>query len=68
VAGQIGGPAGDAILTAAQSAFVDAMSTTSLIGIVFALAGAGVAWFWLPARAEVAEPTAVALDAVPAAG
>jgi EmrB/QacA subfamily drug resistance transporter len=51
VAGTIGGEAGAALLATAQSAFVEAMSLTSLIGIGFAVAGALVALIWLPARA-----------------
>ncbi len=51
VAGAIGGDAGAALLAAARTAFVDAMSMTSIIGIGFAVAGALVAFIWLPDRA-----------------
>jgi hypothetical protein len=50
VAAQLGGEAGAALLVAARSAFVEAMSFTSLIGVGFALAGAVVALAFLPAR------------------
>jgi EmrB/QacA subfamily drug resistance transporter len=51
VAAQLGGEAGGAaLLAAARSAFVEAMSFTSLIGVGFALAGAVVALVFLPAR------------------
>ena len=57
VAASMGGDAGAALLGAAQSAFVEAMSVTSLIGIGFAIAGALVALIWLPARAGAAPET-----------
>jgi EmrB/QacA subfamily drug resistance transporter len=42
----------------AKAAFVHAMHTTALIGVVFVLAGAVVALIWLPAKAAaVPEPT-----------
>ncbi|HLO36132.1 MAG TPA: DHA2 family efflux MFS transporter permease subunit, partial [Candidatus Deferrimicrobium sp.] len=57
VAGQVSGTSGAAIVEAARSAFVDGMATASLIGMGFALAGALVAYVWLPARATAsAEP------------
>jgi EmrB/QacA subfamily drug resistance transporter len=59
VAEAIGGPTGASLLLSAQTAFVDAMSMTSIIGIGFALAGVLVALVWLPARA-VSDVTAVA--------
>ncbi|HEY2429473.1 MAG TPA: MFS transporter [Acidimicrobiales bacterium] len=42
-----------ALATSAKLAFVHAMSSTVLIAAVVALAGAGVALLWLPARAPV---------------
>ena len=76
VAGAIGGEAGAALLSAAQAAFVSAMSTTSIIGIGFAVAGALVAFIFLPDRAleegsvASAAATTAASDgpALPAAG
>jgi EmrB/QacA subfamily drug resistance transporter len=50
IATTVGGQAGAALLATAQTAFVDAMSMTSLIGAGFALAGALIALIWLPAR------------------
>jgi EmrB/QacA subfamily drug resistance transporter len=47
----VGGPAGQTIVEAAQRAFVDAMSWTSLIGMGFAIAGAVVAFVFMPDRA-----------------
>ena len=60
VAAQVGGPQGAAIMAAARSSFVNAMSQTSLIGIGFALAGVVVALVFLPDRASasVAVPSA----------
>ncbi len=58
VAASIGGEAGAALLAQAQAAFVDAMSMTSLIGIGFAVAGALVAFIWLPDRATTSEAPA----------
>jgi EmrB/QacA subfamily drug resistance transporter len=62
VAQAIGGEQGAAILGAAQRAFVDAMATTSLAGIGFAIAGALVALVFMPARATAGEPAAPAAD------
>jgi EmrB/QacA subfamily drug resistance transporter len=68
VAAQLGGEEGLALLTAAQRAFVDAMSLTSLIGVGFAVAGVLVALIWLPDRAaEPASPVAPAIELAPAA-
>ena len=50
IAATVGGPAGASLLATAQTAFVDAMSMTSLIGAGFAVAGALLALVWLPAR------------------
>ena len=57
VAGQIGGAAGAGLLSSAQQAFVDAMSFTCLIGVVFALAGLTVAAVFLPARVNRSMPS-----------
>ncbi|HEX5014492.1 MAG TPA: MFS transporter [Candidatus Limnocylindrales bacterium] len=51
VADQVGGVAGEALVAAARSAFVDGMATASLIGAAVAIGGAIVAAIWLPARA-----------------
>ncbi len=50
VAAQIGGSQGAALVEAAHSSFVDAMSITLLVGVGFAVAGALVAFFVLPPR------------------
>ena len=57
VAGTIGGQAGAAILASAQSAFVQAMSLTSVIGMVVAVGGVLVALVFMPRRIETAEAT-----------
>jgi EmrB/QacA subfamily drug resistance transporter len=49
VANRLGG-GGTQLLSDASSAFVHAMSTTALVGAAVALAGAAVAWRFLPAR------------------
>jgi EmrB/QacA subfamily drug resistance transporter len=64
VADQIGGATGHALDLAASSAFVDAMSTATLVGAGFALAGAIIALVWLPSREAPAEAPA-ALAVVP---
>jgi EmrB/QacA subfamily drug resistance transporter len=48
----------------AKSAFVHAMTTTAVIGAVFALAGAAVALLWLPARPK--EEPELAVEGLPA--
>ncbi len=64
------GPAGRALLTAAQSAFVNGMDTAMLVAIGAAVAGALVALLFLPSRpAQLAEagpqPPAVPLGPEP---
>jgi EmrB/QacA subfamily drug resistance transporter len=59
VASQVGGVAGDTLLRAAQAAFVEAMIPTVLIGASVAVAGAFVAFRFLPKRV-VPETTGVA--------
>jgi EmrB/QacA subfamily drug resistance transporter len=63
VAAQVGGAAGAQMLVTAQSAFVDALSVTSLIGAGFAVVGSIVALVWLPSQPaadrEVIEPAEV---------
>jgi MFS family permease len=54
VADQLGGDAGQTLLGAAQSAFVDAMQTAFVVGAGVALTGALVALAFLPARAPKA--------------
>jgi len=60
VAGQLGG-AGQSLLADASHAFVNAMSSTVLVGAGVALIGALIALVWLPSRALVpaTEPDAV---------
>jgi EmrB/QacA subfamily drug resistance transporter len=50
VAAALGGPAGEAILAVARQSFVDAMASTSVLGAIVALAGAGLALAFLPDR------------------
>ncbi len=52
VASGLGGPAGAVLLASAQRAFVHAMAVTSLVGIVFSVAGVFVALAFLPTRAS----------------
>jgi hypothetical protein len=65
VAGQLGS-AGQSLLADATHAFVDAMSSTVLVGAGVALIGAIIALVWLPSRAlaPVEEPEEV-VDAQP---
>lgn len=58
IATTVGGDAGAALLATAQTAFVDAMSMTSIIGAGFAMAGALVALAWLPSR-SASEPVVI---------
>jgi EmrB/QacA subfamily drug resistance transporter len=51
VAAQVGGPAGERLARAAETAFVSGMHTALVAGALVALAGAIVAARWLPARA-----------------
>jgi hypothetical protein len=60
VAAGLGGPAGERLASAAQTAFVSGMHTALIAGAVVALAGAIVAARWLPARAAEAQPVAEA--------
>ncbi|HEU0075918.1 MAG TPA: MFS transporter [Dehalococcoidia bacterium] len=50
VAARIGGPEGEALLTAARSGFIDAMGTVVLVAAGVALLGAAVAATVLPSR------------------
>jgi Na+/melibiose symporter-like transporter len=50
VAARLGGPEGETLLLAAQSSFVDSMSTAILVGVGVALLGAAVAATVLPSR------------------
>jgi EmrB/QacA subfamily drug resistance transporter len=50
VAEQVGGAAGAALVTAAQEAFVGAMSLTTIAGSIIAFAGVLVAVLWMPDR------------------
>ena len=52
VATHVGGAAGAAIIDAGQSAFVQAMSTASIVAAAVAGVGALIAFRFLPARAE----------------
>jgi EmrB/QacA subfamily drug resistance transporter len=54
LAAQVGGSAGAEIVGAADSAFVDALATTSLIAAGIALAGALIAALLLPSRVAAA--------------
>lgn len=68
VAAQLGGPAGEALLAAAQEAFLTAAGTGLLLATAVALAGAGAAWRYLPAReaaAPVLEPGAGPVPVAP---
>jgi EmrB/QacA subfamily drug resistance transporter len=68
VAAGLGGPAGERLASAAQTAFVSGMHTALIAGAVVALAGAIVAARWLPARAAETEPALdVASEAVTSA-
>jgi len=54
IGAQIGGPAGQAVIAAAKSAFIHAMDRGLEVGGAVALLGALVAALWLPNRAEPA--------------
>ena len=54
VAAEIGGDAGATILRTAQQAFVDGMAVTAIAGVAFALAGAALAFAFLPDRVHAA--------------
>jgi EmrB/QacA subfamily drug resistance transporter len=49
VAGRVGGPAGDALVRAAERAFVDGMHVAFLVGAAVAALAAGIALVFLPA-------------------
>jgi len=51
-ASRVGGPAGEALANTARTAFVDAMHQGFLDAAAVAVAGAVVAFVWLPARAR----------------
>jgi EmrB/QacA subfamily drug resistance transporter len=51
-ASRLGGPAGESLANTARSAFVDAMHQGFLVAAAVALAGAIIAFVWLPARAR----------------
>jgi hypothetical protein len=55
VAQAVGGDAGAALLAAARQSFVDGMSWTAIVGIGFAVAGAVVAFAFLPDRVTAAD-------------
>jgi EmrB/QacA subfamily drug resistance transporter len=56
VAQRVGGPIGDVLRSTAREAFVEGMQTAVLAGAGVALAGAVVAFLFLPARAPVQKP------------
>jgi EmrB/QacA subfamily drug resistance transporter len=64
IAATIGGPAGALLQSTAQTAFVDAMGMTSLIGAGFAVAGAVLAIVWLPARSATKDAEGPVLQEV----
>ncbi|MCI0636321.1 MAG: DHA2 family efflux MFS transporter permease subunit [Actinobacteria bacterium] len=56
IAGQVGGSGGEAMALAAQDAFVSAFQIGSVVTGAVALAGAVIAFLFLPARAKDEEP------------
>jgi EmrB/QacA subfamily drug resistance transporter len=62
VAASVGGDAASALVTASNSAFVDAMSTTSAIAAAIAIVGALIATLFLPARARKHAERALAAE------
>jgi EmrB/QacA subfamily drug resistance transporter len=62
VAGTIGGPTGAVLADTARQAFVDGMTVTSMAGIAFAVAGAAIAFVFLPDRVTAPDATS-ALEA-----
>jgi len=58
VAKEIGGPAGEAIASAARSAFVDGIGLAAATGAVVVLVAAGIAWFLLPSSHVLPAPGA----------
>jgi EmrB/QacA subfamily drug resistance transporter len=58
------GHGGPVLLTAANSAFVNAMHVASLVSVVIAVLGAGATLAWMPGRAPRAEPPGAAPEPV----
>jgi EmrB/QacA subfamily drug resistance transporter len=52
VAGEVGGPVGDALAAAARTSFVDAMGIAAIVAATVALIGALIVARWLPAHHE----------------
>jgi hypothetical protein len=65
-AAQAGGSAGAAIIDAGQSAFVQAMGTSSMVAAGVAAVGALIAFRFLPARAAKAERSSATPEPVAA--
>jgi EmrB/QacA subfamily drug resistance transporter len=65
VAAQIGGEAAVRLTHVADSAFVDAMSTTATLASAVALLGALIALLFLPSRARASAPEAITDEALP---
>ena len=61
------GPAGDALRSAADAAFVTGMADAALVAAAVVLAGAVTAALWLPARAKAPAGESAALEPAPAA-
>ena len=55
VAQAVGGEAGAAILAVARQSFVDGMTVTAIVGVGFAVAGAIIAFAFLPDRVTAAD-------------
>ena len=51
----MGGEAGAAILAIARQSFVDGMTVTAIVGVGFAVAGAIIAFAFLPDRVTAAD-------------
>jgi EmrB/QacA subfamily drug resistance transporter len=66
VAASVGGDAASALVAASNHAFVDAMSTTSVIAAAIAIAGALIATVFLPARSRKEPEAALAAEPVAA--
>lgn len=72
VAADLGGDTGEALITAARSAFTDGMHLTSVLAVLIVLTAAAQAWFLLRGRGNPAVEPAVGTgeagaDAAPAA-
>jgi EmrB/QacA subfamily drug resistance transporter len=69
VAGQIGGPAGAALLRAGQDAWMSGLSLAMVVGTVIVLAAAALAFFAMPDRAadDIEEPEVGAVPEAPPA-